>query len=144
MADERARAVHEHGVEVHARQRTAGAASDARGDRARELVHQLLLALAELGRAQRQGEQAHAAVDVVADAAWRDDAIGKRGRGHGADGKAVALVDIGHRDRGVDDAGKRRHVLQLLQRVVPGYRIEQLAVGEDPCRHAHVRSCRRR
>ena len=69
-------------------------------------------------RGQRQREQAHAAVDVVADAARRDDAVRELGRRDAADREAVALVDVGHRQRRLDDPRQRRHVLQLLERAV--------------------------
>ena len=71
--------------------------------------------VAELAFAERESEQADATVDVVAHAAGGDDAVGQLHRRHAADGKAVALVDVGHRQNGFDDAGERRDVDELRQ-----------------------------
>jgi hypothetical protein len=103
-------------------------------------MHEALAPVAEeLVIAERQREQPHAAVDVVADAAGGDHPIsGIRGR-HATDGKAVPLMDVGHGKRGVDDAGQRGHVCQQLERAVLLDRSEQLGVGEHPRGHAHAR-----
>ena len=67
---------------------------------------------------QRQDEQPHAAVDVVADPARRDDAVRELHRRDAADREAVALVDVRHRERRVDDPRQRGDVLELLERAV--------------------------
>jgi len=103
-------------------------------------VYERFLATAELPSGQRQGEQPDAAVDVVADPAGRDHAVGQLRRGHGADGEAVALVDVRHRDRGLDDAGQGGDVLELCERVVAADRLEQPGVGEHARGDAHVRA----
>ena len=56
----------------------------------------------------------HAAVDVEADAAGRDDAVGGAHRRHAADREAVAPVDVGHRHARLDDPRQRRDVGDLL------------------------------
>src|SRR5262249_31080825 len=86
-----ATAVAKHVVDVDA---LATFASGTGGDRARQLVHEPFATLAEVVDRERQREQADAAVDVVADTAGRDDAVGKLGCREPADGKAVPLVDI--------------------------------------------------
>jgi hypothetical protein len=69
----------------------------------------------ELVVLDRQSEQAHPAVDVVADSSGRDHAVIDRRRGYAPDREAVALVDVRHRQRGIDDAGQRGDVRQLLE-----------------------------
>ena len=115
-----------------------GVPSRAGRDRARELVHERLAPRPQLFLLERQHEQAHAAVDVVADAARRDHAVGWLGRRDAADREAVALVDVRHRQRRADDPGQRGHVLELLERAVPQDRLDQLLVGEHTRGHTHV------
>ena len=82
--------------------------------------------------------QAHAAVDVEADAARRDHAAGRIHRRHAADRKAVAPVRVGHDEARADDAGQAGDVGGLLKdRIV--HRVEQLARRVDADRHAHAR-----
>ena len=114
------------------------AAARAGRDPPRELVHERLPPQPQLGLRERQREQADAAVDVVADAAGRDDAVGQRGGGDAADREAVALVDVGHRQGGLDDARQRGDVHELLERPVAPNRLQQLGVGEDAGGDAHV------
>ena len=97
---------------------------------ARDLVDERLLAGASSSAVNGPDQQAHAAVDVVADPARRDDAVGGLGRRKPADREAVALVDVRHRHRRLDDAGQRGDVLELLQRAVVADRVEDLAIGE--------------
>ena len=105
---------------------------------ARDLVDERLAAVAELGLGQRQGEQPHAAVDVVADPAGRDDAVGQLGGGDPADREPVALVDVRHREGRADDARQGGDVLELLEREVALDLGEELGVGEHPRGDAHV------
>ena len=107
-------------------------------DRARDLVDERLDPSAELACVERQCQQPHPAVDVVPDAARRDHAVGELGRGDPTDRKAVSLMDVGHRERRIDDPGERGDVLQLLQRPVAPDRLEQHVVGEHPRGDAHV------
>jgi hypothetical protein len=107
-------------------------------------VHERFPLLPKLALRQRKREQAHAAVDVVADASRRDDAVRELARGHAADGEAVALVGIRHRQRRLDDPGQRRDVLGLAERAVALDCLEQLLVGEHARWHAHVRARVRR
>jgi hypothetical protein len=48
-------------------------------------------------------------------------------------------MDIRHGKRRVDDPGERGDILELLERLVANDCVEQLSVGEDSRRHAHVR-----
>ena len=116
--DQRPRALDEDAVERRALEPDGAALPRPRRHRARDLMDEVGAALAQLRLLQRQRQQAHAAVDVVADAARRDDPVGRQRRGDAADREAVALVHVGHRQRRLDDPRQRRHVLQLLQRAV--------------------------
>jgi hypothetical protein len=143
-AAERPRALLEHGFDLGAAAGTAFRLAGAGRNGAGDLVHKRLPPAGELGLGQRQGEQAHTAVDVVADAPRRDDAVGKLGRGHAPDGEAVALVHVRHCERRLDDSRQGGDVLDLLERAVALDRREQLAIGEHPGRHKHVRTGARR
>jgi hypothetical protein len=136
--DEHARAVAQHRVERAAAQRERAVAPGARGRAPRDLLHEPLLALPELTGEHRQGEQANAAVDVVADAAGGDDAVGQLDRRDGADREAVAGMDVGHRQSGIDDPRQRRDVLQLHEAAVLADRLDQLRVGVDAGGHPQV------
>jgi hypothetical protein len=100
-------------------------------------VHQRLGAAPELAVCHRERQQAHAAVDVVPNAAGRDHPVGLGSGGHATDREAVALVDVGHGQRCVDDPGQRGHVGQLLQRAIAADRRQQLLIGEHARRHPH-------
>ena len=113
----------------------AGAGGHAAGDLVGELHAALLTQV--VGR-ERRGEQADAAVDVVAHAAGRDDSVRGLGRRQAADREAVALVDVGHRQARLDDPRQRGDVLELLERVVGSDRVEQLGIGEDAGGDEHV------
>jgi hypothetical protein len=80
----------------------------------------------------------HAAVDVEADAARRDDAVGGVHGRHAADGKAIAPVDVGHGETRFDDPRQRRDVGDLVKRLVAAGDREQLVAGVDKPGHAHV------
>ena len=108
------------------------------GRQAGDLVDERLLAVAQLVGCDRGRQQAHAAVDVVADPAWGDDAVGRLGRRQPADRESVALVDVRHRQRRPDHARKRGHVLELLQRAIGADRLEQLLISEHPRGNPHV------
>jgi hypothetical protein len=136
--DERTRAGTQHVIQLLRGEQDRAMPARAGRNRARELVHERLSTRTELLGRQRQREQPHAAVDVVADAARRDDPVRQSGRRDTTDRKTVALVDIGHRQRRLDDARKRGDVLQLLERAVGHDRLEQHAVDEDARGHAHV------
>ena len=103
-----------------------------------DLVDERLLARAEVVGGQRQHEQPDATVDVVSHAAGRDDACPSFRRRDPADREAVALVDVRHREGGVDDARQAGHVLELLERAVVADRGQELLVREHARGHAHV------
>ena len=138
--DQSARPVREHLVQLLARQPERPVLSRTRRDRPRELVNERLAPLPKLDFRQGQDEQANPAVDVVADAARRDDPVRQRRRRDPADREPVALVDVGHRERRLDHSRQRRDVRELLQRPVARDRVEQLGVGEDPRRNPHSRA----
>ena len=83
-----------------------------------DLVHQSLSPVAQLLAAQGEGQQAYAAVDVVAHAAGRDDAVGWLGGGHPSHREPIALMDVRHGQGRSGGPRQRGHVLDLLQRVI--------------------------
>src|SRR5213079_2105108 len=87
---------------------------------------------------ERGAQQAHAAVDVEADAAGRDRALLRVDRGHPADREAVAPVDVGHGERVADDPGQVRHVRDLLERRIVAQLRHELLARVDPAGHAHT------
>ena len=92
----------------------------------------------DVGRREVGPQQPHAAVDVVADAAGADDAVLDVGGDDAADREPVALVDVGHRERRLDDAREGRAVRHLLQRRVTADGRHELVVGVDDPRHPHA------
>jgi hypothetical protein len=138
-AQQGARPVAQDGVELGSVERQRPPSPCTRRDLPRDLVHQRLDARPALIGAQRQREQPNTAVDVVADSARRDHPVRRLGRRDPADREPVPLVDVGHRQRGIDDAGQRRHVAQLLERAVVADLAQQLGVGEHPRRDTHAR-----
>ena len=73
--EQRRRAVLQHSVQAGVVELERAALAHAGGDRPRELVHERLHPGADLVHGEWEHEQAHAAVDVVADSAGRDDAV---------------------------------------------------------------------
>ena len=108
-------------------------------DLGKEQVHQLFEPRQDLGFRKVRPEEAHAAVDVVPHPSRRDHARFGIGRHDGPDGQAIALVDIGHRIGGPDDAREHRRVGRLFQRQVVADLLHELVVGEDDGRDAHPR-----
>ena len=93
----------------------------------------------DVGGRQVRPDEADAAVDVVADAAGRDDAALRRvGGRHAADRKPVAPVDVGHGQAGPLDAGERGHVGHLLGGVVVADLLDQRGVGVDDAVDPHA------
>ena len=83
-----------------------------------QALRELLLDGLDVSLGQVGAQQAHAAVDVEADAAWGDDRVRVghvKGR-HVANRKAVAGVQVWQPDRAAHDARQSRHVGNLLQR----------------------------
>ena len=132
------RAAGEHAVEVVTAQREWPAAPDAGGNLARQRVRQLAQQRLHLVERRAGAEHAHAAVDVIADAARRDHAALRVDRRHAADGEAVALVHVGHGDDVALQAGKRGHVDELLERAVAEDGFEHALGRVNARRHAHV------
>src|SRR3989338_562957 len=86
-----------------------------------------------------RAQEAHAAIDVVADAARRDDPAGLgSNRRAPADRKAVALVRVGHRKRVLLYARQGRHVHELFERAVAEDLLEHFLRCVDARGHAHV------
>ena len=87
-------------------------------------------------------EQADPAVDVVADAARRDDAVlGIEGR-HSPDREPVALVGVGHDVGHALDARQAGHVGGLLERLVLPHVGQQLGRRVDDGRDPHLPALR--
>ena len=94
--------------------------------------------LPNFGKSRAASEQPHAAIDVVADAARRNDAVG-RARGHDtSDGKSISLVDVGHCEGGFLHAWERRGVDQLVQGALLDEMLDHRLAGIEPCRDAHI------
>ncbi len=99
-----ARPVDDHVLQLLLSQREPAASTDAVGAVALELRRQIVQIGRDLVAAQVRAQQPDATVDVVADAAGGDDAVGHGRRHHTADGEAVPLVDVGHGQGVGDDA----------------------------------------
>ena len=85
-------------------------------DRPIELVHESGHPCGELVLGEGGGDETDSTGDVEADTAGGDDAARVDvGGGDAADGEAIPPVHVGHRVRSRHDAGKRRHVRDLLE-----------------------------
>ena len=117
----------------------APALADAGGDIAEELIDERPDPILDVAPLEVGAQEPHAAIDVVADAARGDHApfLGV-GRGHAADAKAIAPVNVGHGQAGLLDAGQGRHVDDLLGPLVLLDLLDQLVVGEDDAVDPHV------
>ena len=115
------------------------ALADAGGNITEELIDQRPDPILDVAPFEAGAQEPHAAVDVIADAAGRDDAafLGVGGS-HSADAKAVAPVDVGHGQAGLLNAGQGRHVGDLLGTLIVLDLLDQLVVGEDDAVDAHV------
>src|SRR6185295_5114110 len=90
---------------------------------------------------QVRAHQAYAAVDVVADAAGRDHAAFVRiGAADSADAKAVAPVNIRHRQAGMLNAGQVGNVGDLIERLIVANGFDQRIVRVDDSVDAHAGS----
>ena len=114
------------------------AAADTVGAVALQLRRQLVEVGSDLLAAEARAQQAHATVDVVADAAGGDDPVRCLRGDDAADGEAVPLVDVGHGQSVADDARQRCAIDQLIETLVAQCRLQQLGVGVEARRHAHV------
>ena len=86
--------------------------------------------------------QPDAAVDVVADAARRNDAaFGRIGGRNAADAEAVSPVDVGHGEAGHLNARQKRHVGHLLRRLIAANLLEQTLVWRRCALRPASRSC---
>ncbi len=117
------------------------ALANARWDVAEELFHQRPDAVFRLAPLKLGAQQPDAAVDVVADAAGRDDsAFFGVGRRHAADAESISPVDIRHGQAGHLDARQRGHVGHLFGALVLLDLLDQGLVGEDDAVDPHVRA----
>ena len=115
------------------------ALADAGGNIAEELIDQRPDPVLDVVPRQVGSEQPDAAIDVVADAARRDDApLLRVGRRHAADAEAIAPVDIGHGQAGLLNARQGRHVDHLLGPLVLLDLLDQRLIGEDQAIDPHV------
>ncbi len=117
--------------------------ADARRHGAVEIVRKGFETAAEPRLHEARRVRPHAARDVEADAPGRDDPslLGIEG-GHAADRKAVPPVGVRHRPGRADDAGKGRHVPELLAHFLVE-RVDQLAARVDSTGDAHAARSRK-
>ena len=59
--------------------------------------------------------------------------------GHSADWKAVALMNVGHREGAPDDSRQHRDIGCLFQRLIPANCFEKLFIRKDHCVGPHAR-----
>ena len=93
--------------------------------------------VADVLPAQTGGQQAAAAVDIVTDAAGRDDPLLHCEGRDPADGKAVPPVHVGHRERGRHDPRQVGHVRHLPGTLVGAHPLHELFAGVDDPGDAH-------
>ena len=134
------RAAFQHGIEVRSLHRQPAAPAHAGGDFAVERRAQFRKLGMNFADRHVRAQQPHAAIDVVADSARRDDSILGIERGHAAYGKPVALVNVRHGQGVAHDARQRGHVDELLERAVRGDLVQHVVRGIDARGHAHVRA----
>ncbi len=85
-----------------------------------------------------RSHQPHAAVDVVADAAGRNDpALFGISGAYASDTKPVAPVDVGHGETRVLDPRQERHVGDLFGSLIMADLFDERVVGEDEPVDAH-------
>ena len=142
VLDSPARAAFHHAAQfVHGYgQRARGA--DAGGHVAEELVHEFAQPRLDLLACEPRRHQPHAAVDVVADTAGRDDSLLEIKRRDATDREAVTPMDIWHRERRGDDAGQVRDVGGLLRCFVANDLRDHLLGRVNARRHTHAAGLR--
>ena len=102
-------------------------------------LHQLLHPGLEGFPAQAGAQEPDPAIDVIADSSGRNHAVLGIEGGDSADGKAVAPVNIRHREGGPDDARQVGHVDHLLQAHGIDHVPHHFFIGVDDSRHPHAR-----
>ena len=125
-------------LDVGLRALVDAATTQARGDIREQRIDELLLAAPHVVVSQRRLHHPDAAINVVADRSRRDTAVLGVDAGDAAHGEAVTLVAVGHADGVVPDAGEVGRVLELLERLVLAYLVQEFLAREDARRHAHV------
>jgi hypothetical protein len=83
-----------------------------------ELLGELLQARFHLGEIQLRDQQPYPAVDIVPDAAGRNDPLLQIHRRNASNWEAVALVHIGHNEGSLLNPRQRCHVQELLDGAV--------------------------
>jgi len=83
-------------------------------------------------------QQAHAAVDIIAHTAGRDDSIRELGGDHAADRETISLMHVGHGQCVFDNSRKGGCIDQLFQTSIALYSLLQFRIRVKPGRHAHV------
>ena len=127
----------EHLVHFERREPQLALAADSGRDPPGQHVGQFLLVALDLVVGQAGAKGPHAAGDVEADAAGRDDAAGVRiERRDAADGKAVAPMGVRHGVRGLHDPRQGRDVRRLLVDLLV-HLPDQLLIREDDHGHPH-------
>ncbi len=115
------------------------AATDAGGNVREQVFDKLLQVWLDFGKLQIGTYHAHAAVDVVADAAGRNDAPFFRiGRAHAPDAKAIAPVNIGHGETGHLNARECGDIGHLFAGLISANLLDERIVGVDDAIDAHA------
>jgi len=88
---------------------------------------------------QFRADQSHAAVDVVADTAGRNDApLVRIGRANTADAEPVTPMDVGHRKTGDLNSRQKGNVGNLLGRLIAADMFHQFIAGVNQPIDAHT------
>ena len=103
------------GPELAGSQLDEALAADSRRDGGEQPVDQLGESRLDFLPGQRSRHQAHAAVDVEADPAGGNDAVGGVEGRHPSDREAVAAVPVGHAQGVTHDSGQGGHVGGLFE-----------------------------
>ncbi len=131
-------AAREHPVRLDGVERDRPFAADPRRDVARELVREVFLHGRQVAHGEPGEHRAHAAGNVEADAARRNDpALAGIECRHPANGEAVAPMRVRHRIGRLHDAGEPRDIGRLLVDLVV-HRADEVLIRKDDGRHAHA------
>ena len=115
------------------------AASDAGGNVGEQFADQSFQMRLHFGESQIRADNAHAAINVVADATGRNHApLLRIGGTDAADAKTVAPMNIGHGQAGDLNAGKRGDIGDLLAGLVGADLLNQQIVGINQAVNAHT------
>ena len=112
-------------------------AAQSRRNRVEQRIDELLFVSPDVVVGESRLQHPDAAVDVVAHRAGRDTALLSVDTGDAAHWEAVALVAVRHAERVLLDARQMSGVLELGERQVVAYLVEQRLAGQYAGRDAH-------